>query len=231
MAELLFPGPVVFVYLAMIAYTAGLLFRNEFFLRVLVMCGATCDTTYYYFYPEEPLWDAMLGSTLIFSATFFGLIRLLVDQAPSLVGSHHDAFNCFQGMMPGDFRRLMRFGNRHRAEEPVQMTEAGRKPPHLYLIVSGKARVTKGSASFEVAGPTFIGEIAFMTDEPASATVEALPGAHYVMWRTSDLRKLLEKQERLATAFSATMARDMAHKVAASAQHNDLTPSEQAMAV
>lgn len=227
----IFPGPVIFVYVAMLAYTAGLLFRDQFILRILIMVGAICDTTYYYFYPEVPLWDAMLGSTLIFSATLFGLVRLLIDQAPGLVGAHQDAFNCFHAMMPGDFRRLMRFGNRHRAEEPARLTEAGRHPPHLWLIVSGKARVTKGKASFEIAGPTFIGEIAFMTGEPASATVEALPGAHYVAWRTADLRKLLEKNERLATAFSATMARDMAGKVAASAQHDDMTRSEEAMAI
>ncbi len=230
MADIL-PGPVIFVYLAMLAYTAGLLFRDQFFLRILVMVGASCDAIYYYFYPATPLWDAMLGSTLIFSATLFGLVRLLIDQTPRLIGTHHDAFKCFHAMMPGDFRRLMRFGERHRAEHPVQLTEAGRIPPHLWLIVSGKVMVTKGSSSFEIAGPTFIGEIAFMTGEPASATVEALPGAHYVTWRTGDLRRLLEKHERLATAFSATMARDMAKKVAASAQHNDMTPSEEAMAV
>ena len=60
----------------------------------------------------------------------------------------------------------------------------------------------------------FIGEIAFLRDKAASATVMTEAKSLYVSWNQSALRSLLKKNEDLKNAMSSLLSTDMADKVA-----------------
>jgi len=60
----------------------------------------------------------------------------------------------------------------------------------------------------------FIGELAFLRRQVASATVTLEPGTRYVEWPTQSLEALLGKSPGLRTSVDALFNADMAEKVA-----------------
>jgi CRP-like cAMP-binding protein len=60
----------------------------------------------------------------------------------------------------------------------------------------------------------FIGEIAFLRDKAASATVMTASKSLYVSWNQDELRALLKKNDDLKNAMAALLSADMADKVA-----------------
>ena len=62
----------------------------------------------------------------------------------------------------------------------------------------------------------FVGEIAFVTKGPASATVTVRPGALYIKWSSADLVRAQSKNDRLRNALALIINADMAKKLAES---------------
>ncbi|MEM7302190.1 MAG: cyclic nucleotide-binding domain-containing protein [Pseudomonadota bacterium] len=208
-------GTELLVYCAMAAYALGFLFRNQFILRSLVLSGTCFYIAYYYYHPDLPLWDAIIASLVIGSATLFGLLSLFVDHSPLLnLGRHAVAYPHFKLLLPGDFRRLMARGTNRKTDELIRLTAEGEKPDKMHYVLNGRMRVQRRGRAVEMAKPGFIGEVAFLSGGTASATVDLASGARLISWDVDDLEQLLEANPRLARSFEAMMAQDMAAKVA-----------------
>jgi CRP-like cAMP-binding protein len=61
---------------------------------------------------------------------------------------------------------------------------------------------------------TFIGEIAFLLGEPASATVTLEPGTPYFVWKQDQLKALMQSKPDLGNSLSLAMNRKLAQKIA-----------------
>ena len=79
-------------------------------------------------------------------------------------------YRIFYTLSPG-FRTLMRISNWTKADEVETITTKGEVPEHLFFILDGDVSIRRDSKSFN-AGPGHIGELAFLTKNPATATVK-----------------------------------------------------------
>ncbi|MEO0680376.1 MAG: cyclic nucleotide-binding domain-containing protein [Pseudomonadota bacterium] len=199
---------------AVACYMAGLLFRDQIVLRLLILIGSAFYIVYYSIAAEAPLWTAIAGTLGITAANLWGLGALLLSRRPSAVPMRQRGIReAMGGMEPGLFRRLMRSGEEMRAGGPIQMTDENARPGALWFLVSGRARLMKGGRAGWLEGPCFVGEVSWLTGSPASAEVTALPGAVLVRWERAELRRLVRRSLRLETALEAAIAVDMARKV------------------
>ena len=204
------------VVAAVACHVAGLLFRDQIVLRLLLLSGSAFYIVYYGVGAAEPLWTAMIGSGLIVLANLYGLAALLASRRPSIVPERQRGLRAAMGgMEPGLFTRLMRLGEELRAGGSVEMTREGLRPDALWFLASGRARLAKGGQVAMLEGPCFVGEIGWLTGAPASADVDALPGAALVRWDRRVLRRTTRRYVRLENALDAAIAMDMARKVAA----------------
>lgn len=193
----------------------GFLMRDQISLRLLVLAGSGFYLLYYFIVAEQPLWDAIVGTTTIASANLLGLVALLLSRARfSVPETQRDLLDALRPLEPGLFRRLMRAGELVRAEAARPMTEEGAAPDALWFVAEGRVAIDKFGESVEIEGPCFIGEIAWLQGVPATATTRLLPGARAVRWPREPLRRETRRSPRLATALEALIAQDMARKVA-----------------
>ena len=125
-------------------------------------------------------------------------------------------FAAFEFLTPGQFRTLIRRGQRYVAEAPEVILVQGRPVEKLYFLAEGRAEAEKGGKRFSVAAPAFLGEVAFLTDRPASATVRMMPGCDYVVWDVADLRALFRRAPALRNGLMAHLNRDLSGKLTAS---------------
>ncbi len=205
------------VHIALMFYCAGLMVRDELLLRILILIGTGFYLSYYFYFPETPLWDAMFASAAIGTVNLT-LIAIVIRERTTFTMSAEDAalFKRFGVLTPGQFRKLMRRAEWRSASEHVELTRVGERPEELYFIVSGDIHLEKFGESYILDADKFIGEIAFLEGEQASATTAITSGARYVSWNVDDLHLLFGKFRHLGQAVVTLLGQDLSRKVASS---------------
>ena len=208
------PGNIV--YIAAATQAAGMLFRSQIILRVLLLLGSGLYLVYYATAAENPLWQAMAATTAISLANIYGISMLLLSRSVRIIPAHQFAlFKMLDGMEPGDFRALMRFGQTRTLQREEALTVKGEVPDRLFYVIEGEVEIEKKTAPrFRIAPRNFIGEVSLVLGSPASATVLAPPGTRIIEWPRDRLTKQMDRRNRLKLAIEALIARDMARKVA-----------------
>jgi len=204
------------VLVGAVVQTAAMLFRHQILLRVTFIIGAAIYVCFYLLVLPYPLWEAAIASIAMALATFYGLVVILVSRSRLVIPARlADLYDRLGGMEPGDFRALMRASARRReAAETETLTIEGAVPDKLYFIESGRMWADKSAQRFTLPSEVFIGEVAFLTGQPASATVRVARGARLVEWDTETLKRRIQRNARLRLALEARIAEDLAGKVA-----------------
>jgi len=116
-------------------------------------------------------------------------------------------------LQPGDFRALVQRAKRFVVEQDMTVTQQGEQPEKVYFVIDGTFNVQKGAAEFEVYGPTFVGEVAYLLSSPSAATTVLPAGTQVLEWTLSDLITRSARQPRFKLALDAVISRDLARKV------------------
>lgn len=210
-------GAGIFVHLALIFYGLGFLFRDELLLRALILTGTVFYLIYYFYAADTPLWDAIFGSSVLFIINSTMILIILRERTTlTLNKDETELYGVFNTLTPGQFRRLMKIAKWHEPKAPTLVVKEGQRSDRLFFSMPGKIYMEKEGKTFTVNGNMFIGEVGFMLDEPASASVTLLPGTKFVEWKSEDLLRLMKKSQPMENALKAMFNYDLAQKVSKS---------------
>jgi len=203
------------VHVAAIFTLVCFMFRDQIKLRLFAALGDALLSAYYYLAFAEPLWNPMYWSIANVVINIGMIVILLREHRMSLLSDNEmTLFRCLETLTPGQFRKLLKLATWHEVEEPVQLTTEGEPPDKIFYVLDGKVNIGKQGRLLEREPKLFIGEIAFLRDKAATATVTTAAKALYVSWEQSELRALLKKNDDLKNAMGALLSADMADKVA-----------------
>lgn len=203
------------IHIAAAIFLAGFLFRDQIMLRSLVIVGNVVYVVYFYVVVDHPLWGGIFWSVVGIAINAAMIARIVADHARyGLTGDERALHALLDTLTPGEFRRLMKAGRRRTAEGETVISEEGRPLAELSYVLDGTVTVEKSGARFVLEPPAFVGEVAFVTQRPASATVRLAAGARYVTWEMGTLQRLLLRAPSLRIGLGAALNRDMAEKVA-----------------
>ncbi|MEM6303559.1 MAG: cyclic nucleotide-binding domain-containing protein [Pseudomonadota bacterium] len=215
-------SPEFLVYAAGACYVLGLLIINQVVLRLLILTGTAFYLVYYATVAATPLWEAIYISLLIALSNVYGLASLLARQSHlAIPRAHQDIYGHFPGLPPGDFRTLMRYGKRRVTDTDLPLTHEGTPLTKMYYIIDGDMLVMKGGDQFRVPPGVFVGEVAYLTGQRASASTRLRAGSEYIEWNAVDLRTASARSLRFKMALEASLSQDLAHKVARSVAPDD----------
>lgn len=192
----------------------GFVIIDQIRLRILVLLSTALYLTYYLIVADTPLWGAFVASSAIGVANLFGLFQLLTrDSLWRITPNNRPLLAHFPSIPPGEVRRLLDLASRRNVQHPQNLTIEGKTSPRLFLLISGGCIVEKSGTRFDIMAPCFVGEVAYLTNDPASATVIAQPGAHVLEWNIDSLSQVGRRHQRLKLALDAMISNDLAHKV------------------
>lgn len=122
----------------------------------------------------------------------------------------------FKELDPVSVRRLLRHGVWKSFDEKSCLARQGVPLDDLHLIATGQAAVLLGGRiAARLSLGKFIGEISFLSGEPASATIVATAPLTCLTWKKADLERTFKRRPELLEIFHAAVGRDLANKVAA----------------
>ena len=199
----------------LMAFLAFLL-RDQLQLRLMMAVSLFLQGLYYYAIPGGPFFDPLFWKVVSFAANL--LMIVLVFGGRVDFGIPQDMRGLFEKisvLSPGQFRKLVKLSTRTTASDTPLLIE-GQHPTDLHYLLKGQCGIEKANTSHTIGAGIFLGEIAFLNNAPASATVQLLEGAECVTWNSEELKALMRKDKAIDIAMRGVFNHDLAAKLASS---------------
>lgn len=209
--------PDLLILAAATSYFIGYLIINQVMLRLFILAGTLCYIGYYWTVADTPLWMAIWASVAIGSANLFGLWLLLMSRSrlsiPKQYRALYDSQPHFRDLPPGDFRVLITAARHVTLAERTVLMRENAWNTKLYYLLDGTVEAEKLGHAFDMPAGIFMGEVAYLLEQPASATIAVKPGATVLEWDFAELRKRSLRKPRFKLALEAMISRDLSRKV------------------
>ena len=173
---------------------------------------------------EEDIYIA-LWNALFLTINIIQVIKTIRERSPIKIPDDiEDIYRTkFSDMTPREFIYFWSLGKQG-AVENKQIIKEGDYQKSLFLILSGNAQVSRdGRVIAALHRPEFVGEISFITKEPASADVYAKSKMYYIQWDQEELRKLKISNSVFWTKLNQILGEDLARKI----KHNSIIKTEE----
>ncbi|MBL4811013.1 MAG: cyclic nucleotide-binding domain-containing protein [Rhodobacteraceae bacterium] len=211
-----FASPGFFALLAVAFQLLGLVMRQEYWLRILLLIGTLCYVLYYFTVADAPMWEAIFASSLLALANIYALSYVLLDRSTFRMSAKmRDLYQHFPTFNPGQFRRIMRHAKWETASAETLLCDEGKPPSGLYFILEGSIIIKRNGKQSPLPTQRFVGEMSFLQGpgHSANATVIAHAGTRYVTWDRVRLRRQMDRSVPLSNAVSALFNKDLLSKL------------------
>lgn len=203
-------GHVSYVMIAISYYAI-----NIYWLRMMAVIGLLFEILYF----------ALSGGAM-YTGIAWGVVFILINlyQIHRLIRERvnlrrmGDAAllrqGAFAGLVNAQLSHLVTAGNWRNIEPGARLTQQGKPVEDLVLLCTGSAWVeVDGKTVAKLHAGTFCGEMAFISGEPASATVTVDRPVRAFVFDMQKLRKLVDEDELIASAIHHAVGRDLTEKV------------------
>lgn len=130
-----------------------------------------------------------------------------MPRIPSEVTKHFAQVPLFSRVSKGGLRLLVSEADELDVPAGKDLVREGEYGRHLYVIVSGTARVHRKGRRIASLGPgDFFGEMALLTRTQRTATVTSQTDMRLMMLSSGDLASVLRREPTVATAVMTVMA-------------------------
>ena len=210
-------SPASIVTAAFMVQAAGFLVRDELWLRALILLGTVFYIIFYAVAPGGPLWDAIIGSSILAAINIVLIVVILRERTVLTMSAEEAAiYGAFAPLTPGQFRRMMKKAERVDTAASTVLTHEGSPLDQLYFVVDGSLVLHKDGRESRIDTGCFVGELAFLLGRPASATVSVEGKGRYLRWAADDLRAMMRRHRAFDTALLARFNAELAEKLSRS---------------
>lgn len=208
-------SPDVLIGLAGGAFVISYLIINQVMLRLVMLFGSVIYIAYYATAVDLPLWGAIWTSVAMIGTNLIGLAGLYARRAAwSIPNQHRDIARHFSHLPPGDIRAILRRATREVLKAPRVVTREGMRPKAVTFVLGGHIEVAKKGQHFFLPPGLFVGEVAYLLNQPSAATSTLPLGSEVLTWQVDRIERAARRSPRFKLAMEAAMSKDLATKVA-----------------
>ena len=150
---------------------------------------------------------------------------VLISAAMVLGGKLRHHMDGATGKAPDGFHSLLRRGRWGTARPGELLARQGEAVAEIYFIRAGAGVVRIGGREVgQVQRNQFIGEMSFLTDDRATATVEVTETIEYIAWSKDELREVFDGRQSLQHAMQVTINLDLCDKLRRANASGELVP-------
>jgi CRP-like cAMP-binding protein len=187
-------------------------------LRVVAIVGLAFEILYFY-HSGGDLRTGIGWDVVFIVINAYQLFRLLQERLfLHLPEADRDLLrSVLVGLRDPQILRLLSAGQFRDIAGGTKLTEEDQPLESLFFICSGDVRVVIGGREVSrLQKGSLVGEIAFLTEKPASATVLAAGDVRALVFDKDKLRQFFQNEAEVAGLIYQLMGRELAHKMKAS---------------
>ena len=201
----------------------SLAIKDVLFLRIVVTFAIIIEVFYQLQIANKP--DIAFWNCLFLMINSIQVVKLIRERSPVKIPDEIDDIyrTKFSDMTQREFLYFWSLGKQKDVTDEILIKE-GEYQKSLFLILSGTASVSRDSRVIaNLHRPEFVGEISFITREPASANVDAKSKLYYIEWDQEELRRVKVKNPTFWTKLNQCLGEDLAKKI----KHNSILKTEE----
>lgn len=198
--------------LAFILVACSFMVKDILWLRFLSITGSLCSIIYNSSVTNHPLWVPICWNLFFISLNFYHITKIIygnrkIDLNKKELELYQMSFSQLNLI---EFAKLIRMAEWKKVSEDINLIIEGQAMDDLLIIYNGQAEVlVKDNDSIKkvnlLKDGQFIGEMSFLSNRPATATVRTLHPTEYIIWKQKDLKALLNRNPSLLFSLQAAM--------------------------
>jgi CRP-like cAMP-binding protein len=188
---------------------------DMFWLRVVAMVGLSMEILYFY-YSGGDLRTGIGWDVIFIAINGYQLYQLVKDRYTlRLPEADRELLrNVMKGMNDFQIARLLAVGDFVDLPSGTVLATEQKDLDRLFFMCSGKANVTIGGRGISHLVPgNFVGEVAFLTGKPATATVIAETDVRTVSFSKEKLNQFIAGESEVASLIYQLLGRELADKM------------------
>jgi hypothetical protein len=205
------------IHVANVLFLISYFVRDILWLRVFSVVATGCFLTFFLLQPQIA-WVSVGWQVVFMALNCWRVYQLYLERRPCYFDAEDEKLYrlVFRSLRPREFQRLARVGTRHAAQPGELLMAAGERAERVLCLSAGRVAVRSGGETRAELGPgRFVGEMSFLTGEPASADVVALEPCRYLALPAAPLRGFLAEHPELRAAWQLLLGADLAQKLRA----------------
>ena len=207
-----------FLHAANVLYIICYAVKDVLWLRIFCVLAILIIMPYYYHqHLSEPVW----WNLAFLAINMFWIVVIIRERIPPRMTDqqkrlYSDVFKA--SCSPQDMLKLLSVATWVDCKEGDSLIENKSDPDGLILIDKGTASVVVNKKLVASLGRgDFVGEMSYLTNEPAVADVTAASPMTYIRWDRLELYKLFDGRTELKSAINEIIGRDLINKIGSSA--------------
>ena len=209
-------GGEVLLHIAFLTVAVAFLVRDVLWLRTLSIVAYSLFMAVAAAARPEASWTLLAWYGGFIGINFVHAVWLICErQMCRLTGDEKRLLElAFPALDQLTLKRLLRQGSWCTFEPATRLTTHNAHPRDLYVICEGRVDVFRHGRTVATIGPGhFVGEIAFVSEAPASADTFAGSQVRAFCWNQDALRRICRRQPGLREAMYSAIGPDLARKV------------------
>ncbi|MGZ8417189.1 MAG: Crp/Fnr family transcriptional regulator [Methyloceanibacter sp.] len=188
---------------------------DMFWLRLVAIVGLTLEIIYFLFSGGDL--RTGIGWDVVFIAiNAYQLSRLMQDRLSLRLPADERELlrNVLTGLDDAQIARLLVAGRFSDIAKGTLLAEENQPLERLFFICAGHVRVTIGGREVaHLEKGNFVGEVAFLTEKPATATVVAEDSVRALVFERSELSRFFRNEAEVAGLIYQLLGRELANKI------------------
>ena len=203
----------LWIHLGNVLFLLAYLVRDILWLRILTVVGTLCLMAYYVCCA---LYVPIIWNSLFTIVNVVQITLLIMERRPVFLGEDELRLyrNVFRTLTPREFSKLLLIADWKHTTEGEVLLEQDEPISQLALVSGGTASVEIDGRHIADVGPgQFIGEMGFLTQQPASASVVSRIPLDILSWPAERLREYLQDAPQLHVKFQGILGADLVEKL------------------
>ncbi len=198
-----------------VLYLVAYALRDILWLRILTVVASFLLMPYYCA-RDQILYEPLAWTSLFVLINLYQIALLILERRPVFLNDRELQLyqTIFQSLRPREFAKILSIAQWKQIAPGDDLLVEGKAVPELMLITSGRGTVAMSDRKVaEVMTGQFVGEMAFLTEEIASARVFANITTQVLAWPMENLRNILEDSPPLHVKIQSILGSDLAAKL------------------
>lgn len=199
-----------------ILYLVAYLVRDILWLRIITIAAIASMMPYYYCCHDKPQYQPIAWCSLFVAVNLVQIGLLIWERRPVFIGEEEKRIyrEVFKSLSPREFVRLLEIADWERVAVDEQLLTQDQQVNSLSLIATGRGSVQiDGRHVADVGSRQFVGEMAFLTEAPASASVIAKTHMDVLSWPLEKLRPFLLDNSQIHFKLRGVLGNDLVEKL------------------
>ena len=176
------------------------LVKDILYLRLLSILASLFSVFYNYTIPIEPMWLAINWNIIFVMVNLYHVAMLIYEKRPVHMEPKDKELHqtMFKDLTPVEYLKITKIADWKKLSIGTKIITQDARVFNLNLIYNGTVEVqVDGKSVAELKDGQFVGEMSFLTEQPATATCIVKHETELLVWKQKQFKDLLKRNPSL----------------------------------